>query len=95
MLIRLRNLFYDKIISKWAMGGVKLDFSSHLLALKPILTMATNEDLVLLDEIAVGTEPKIGIAQTVLEQLNEKGITTLVTTRTKTKNTRNKQQKYA
>lgn len=57
-------------------------FSSHLHGLKPIVDKATKNDLVLLDEIAVGTEPNIGaaIAQAVLEKLSELKVTTLVTT---------------
>ena len=57
-------------------------FSGHLLGLKPIMEMSTPDDLVLLDELAVGTEPETGgaIAQSVLEFLVKTGVTTLVTT---------------
>ena len=57
-------------------------FSSHLYGIKPIIENATTDDLVLLDEIAVGTEPNIGsaIAQALLELLDKKMVTTLVTT---------------
>jgi DNA mismatch repair protein MutS2 len=57
-------------------------FSSHLYGLKPIIESASPKDLVLLDEIAIGTEPNVGaaIAQSILEDLNQKGVTTLVTT---------------
>ena len=57
-------------------------FSSHLLGLKPILETSTIDDLVLLDEISVGTEPQAGaaIAQAVVEDLTDKGVFTMVTT---------------
>jgi DNA mismatch repair protein MutS2 len=46
-------------------------FSSHLLGLKPIVEQCGLNDLVLLDEIAVGTEPNTGsaIAQAIVEEL--------------------------
>jgi DNA mismatch repair protein MutS2 len=57
-------------------------FSGHLTQLKPILEKASERDLVLLDELAVGTEPQTGsaIAQAILEHLGSKNITSLVTT---------------
>lgn len=57
-------------------------FSGHLLGIKPILERAKAADLVLLDELAVGTEPQTGsaIAQAVLETLADQGITTIATT---------------
>ena len=57
-------------------------FSGHVLGLKPILEKAGNEDLVLLDELAVGTEPQTGsaLAQAVLETLATRGTMTLATT---------------
>ena len=57
-------------------------FSGHLLGLKPILERATEHDLVLLDELAVGTEPQTGsaLAQAVLEDIVRRKIIAIVTT---------------
>jgi DNA mismatch repair protein MutS2 len=57
-------------------------FSGHVLGLKPILEEAGPEDLALLDELAVGTEPQTGsaLAQAVLESLAKRGTFTLATT---------------
>ena len=57
-------------------------FSSHLAGLKPILENCKSHDLVLLDEIAVGTEPNAGsaIAQAIVEELLNRRSTSLVTT---------------
>ena len=57
-------------------------FSSHLLSLQRIIEAADKNDLVLIDEIATGTDPDTGaaLAQAVLEQLAARHITTLVTT---------------
>lgn len=57
-------------------------FSGHVLGLKPILERAGQNDLALLDELAVGTEPQTGsaLAQAVLETLATRGTTTLATT---------------
>ena len=57
-------------------------FSGHLLGLKPIIEKATPKDLVLLDELATGTEPQTGaaIARAVLEHLAENQVTTIATT---------------
>ncbi len=57
-------------------------FSSHLLSLQRIIEAAGKDDLVLIDEIATGTDPDTGaaLAQAVLEQLAARHVTTLVTT---------------
>ncbi len=57
-------------------------FSSHLLSLQRVLAETDKDDLVLIDEIATGTDPDTGaaLAQAVLEQLAARSITTLVTT---------------
>jgi DNA mismatch repair protein MutS2 len=57
-------------------------FSGHVLGLKPILEKAGSNDLALLDELAVGTEPQTGsaLAQAVLETLATRDTTTLATT---------------
>ncbi len=57
-------------------------FSGHLLGLKPVIESATSRDLILLDELATGTEPQTGsaIARAVLEHLADNQITTIATT---------------
>ena len=57
-------------------------FSSHLLSLQRIVAAAHKGDLVLVDEIATGTDPDTGaaLAQAVLEHLATRQVTTLVTT---------------
>jgi len=57
-------------------------FSGHLMGLKPILQNSMPEDLVLLDELAVGTEPQTGcaIGQAVLEELVNRRAICIVTT---------------
>src|SRR5262249_8639682 len=57
-------------------------FSAHVLRLREFLSHARKGALVLIDEIAVGTDPGQGavIAQAVLEALAERGATALVTT---------------
>jgi DNA mismatch repair protein MutS2 len=57
-------------------------FSAHVLHLRDFLSAAEPGVLVLLDEVAVGTDPEQGaaLAQAVLEGLAERGATTIVTT---------------
>jgi DNA mismatch repair protein MutS2 len=57
-------------------------FSGHIMGLKPIIEQASKRALVLLDEIAAGTEPQAGaaLAQAILEDLAQSGATTVVTT---------------
>lgn len=57
-------------------------FSGHVLGLKPILETAGPRDLVLLDELAVGTEPQTGsaIGQAVLEEIGRRQSVGIVTT---------------
>jgi len=57
-------------------------FSGHMVNLRELLATAGSGTLVLIDEIAVGTDPDQGaaLAQAVLEALADKGITGLVTT---------------
>lgn len=77
---------YDKIYL--AMGDTQSltanlsTFSGHLLSLKPILEKARPRDLVLLDELAIGTEPQTGsaIAQAILEKLADERIISIATT---------------
>lgn len=57
-------------------------FSAHLTQLRQYLTEADDRTLLLIDEVAVGTEPEQGaaLAQAVLEALAERGATAIVTT---------------
>jgi DNA mismatch repair protein MutS2 len=57
-------------------------FSAHILHLREFLAAAKPGLLVLLDEVAVGTDPEQGaaLAQSVLEELTARGATTIVTT---------------
>jgi DNA mismatch repair protein MutS2 len=57
-------------------------FSAHVLALQSFLQAAARGVLVLLDEVAVGTDPAEGaaLAQAVLEALADKGASAIVTT---------------
>ncbi len=57
-------------------------FTGHLAALRAYLTECGPGTLLLIDEIAVGTDPEQGaaLAQAVLEALAERGVTALVTT---------------
>ena len=57
-------------------------FSGHMVNLRELLGTAGPGSLVLIDEIAVGTDPEQGaaLAQAVLEALAERGITGIVTT---------------
>jgi DNA mismatch repair protein MutS2 len=73
----------------WAVVGDQQDvsgdlstFSSHLVALRVALERASPGALVLLDEIAIGTDPKQGaaLAQAVVEHLVGAGARTIVTT---------------
>ena len=57
-------------------------FSAHVENLKRFLALASPSALVLLDEVAVGTDPAEGaaLAQAVLEALADRGATVIVTT---------------
>ncbi|PKN25718.1 MAG: hypothetical protein CVU65_07935 [Deltaproteobacteria bacterium HGW-Deltaproteobacteria-22] len=57
-------------------------FSAHILHLQKVLEAARPGHLLLLDELATGTDPQQGafLAQAVLESLVQRGIATLVTT---------------
>lgn len=78
--------FFDKIYLEMGDGQnitTNLStFSGHILGLKPILESATPNDLVLLDELATGTEPQTGaaIARAILEHLADNHITSIATT---------------
>ncbi|MGN6107800.1 MAG: endonuclease MutS2, partial [Kofleriaceae bacterium] len=57
-------------------------FSGHMVNLRELLATAGAGSLVLIDEIAVGTDPDQGaaLAQAVLEALAQRGVTSIVTT---------------
>lgn len=57
-------------------------FSGHMINLRELLATAGHGSLVLIDEIAVGTDPEQGaaLAQAVLEALAGRGVTSIVTT---------------
>lgn len=57
-------------------------FSAHLVGLREWLARADRRSLLLVDEISAGTDPDQGaaLAQAVLESLNQRGVTTIVTT---------------
>ncbi|HEY0194344.1 MAG TPA: hypothetical protein VGC42_24695, partial [Kofleriaceae bacterium] len=57
-------------------------FSGHMVNLRELLTTAGHGSLILIDEIAVGTDPDQGaaLAQSVLESLAARGVTGIVTT---------------
>ena len=57
-------------------------FSGHMVNLRELLATAGHGSLVLIDEIAVGTDPDQGaaLAQAVLEALAQRGVTAIVTT---------------
>ncbi|MBA3392691.1 MAG: Smr/MutS family protein [Deltaproteobacteria bacterium] len=57
-------------------------FSGHMVNLRELLATAGSGSLVLIDEIAVGTDPEQGaaLAQAVLEALADRGVTAIVTT---------------
>ena len=57
-------------------------FSGHVTSLKPILEKSGSSDLVMLDELAVGTEPQTGsaLAQAILEHLADHKVITVATT---------------
>jgi DNA mismatch repair protein MutS2 len=57
-------------------------FSGHMINLRELLATAGHGSLILIDEIAVGTDPEQGaaLAQAVLEALAARGVTGIVTT---------------
>ena len=57
-------------------------FSAHMKTMIEILNVAKTGDLVLIDELCAGTDPNEGaaLAMSILEDLHERGILTMVTT---------------
>lgn len=78
--------FFDKVLLEMGdaqnLTGNLSTFSGHILGLRTIIEQSTPRDLILLDEIAVGTEPLTGsaIAQAILEALADREAITLATT---------------
>ncbi|NRA69052.1 MAG: Smr/MutS family protein [Pseudobacteriovorax sp.] len=75
------NVFLELGDSQSLEGNLST-FSGHVLGLKPILEESGPNDLVLLDELAVGTEPQTGsaIGQAVLEEIGKRKSIGIVTT---------------
>ena len=80
-LYLFENLFIEMGDSQSLTANLST-FSGHIQGLMPIINQAGPSDLVLLDEIAVGTEPATGaaIAQAIIERLVDRKTTLLVTT---------------
>jgi DNA mismatch repair protein MutS2 len=57
-------------------------YSSHLINMRNFIKQANNKSLVLIDEFGVGTEPALGgaIAESILEELNNKEVSGVITT---------------
>ncbi len=77
---------YDKIFVDIGDGqsidGGLSTFSSHILSLKNIVNEATENSLVLIDELGTGTDPDEGaaLAEGILKLLSERGTTIIATT---------------
>ena len=80
-LFLFQNLFLEMGDSQSLTANLST-FSGHIQSIKPIVDQSQNNDLILLDELAVGTEPQTGaaIAQAIIEQLVQNRGKTLVTT---------------
>ena len=74
-LFLFRNVYLSLGDAQSITAGLST-FSGHILGLKPIINDASRSDLVLLDELAVGTDPQTGsaIAQAILEDFAFRGI---------------------
>ena len=57
-------------------------FSAHIKKIVHIMNHATSGSLILLDELGIATDPQEGasLAEAMLTELNDKGVTTLVST---------------
>ena len=79
------GLFHDIFIDIGDQQSIENDlstYSSHLQNMKLFLSKGGKETLILIDEMGSGTEPQLGgaIAQSILEQLNERQVMGVVTT---------------
>ena len=79
------GIFHDLFIDIGDQQSIENDlstYSSHLQNMKLFLSKGGRETLILIDEMGSGTEPQIGgaIAQSILEQLNERQVMGVVTT---------------
>ena len=79
------GLFHDIFIDIGDQQSIENDlstYSSHLQNMKLFLSKGGKETLILIDEMGSGTEPQIGgaIAQSILEQLNQRQVMGVVTT---------------
>lgn len=72
-------------------------FSSHIINIKDIIKNAKKNDLILLDELAMGTDPEEGsaIACAIFEYLLENKITTIITTHYKALKEKAKNEMYS
>ena len=77
----LKSIFID-IGDEQSLENDLSTYSSHLLNMKNLLSEATEDSLVLIDEFGSGTEPAAGgaIAETILEELEAKGVYGVITT---------------
>lgn len=80
--IYLFDTIYVELGDAQSLADSLSSFSGHVNNLKPIINQAKEKDLVLLDELATGTEPQTGaaIAQAVIESLHSKKAFVVVTT---------------
>ncbi|MBN1154116.1 endonuclease MutS2 [candidate division KSB1 bacterium] len=76
------NSIYSAIGDEQSIENDLSTFSSHIEKLKYIVDNATSQDLVIIDEIAAGTDPEEGaaLAISILEKLTAMGCVTVVTT---------------
>ncbi len=76
-----KNIFLD-IGDQQSVENDLSTYSSHLLNMNTFVNNATENSLVLIDEMGSGTEPHLGavIAEAVLEALNENKVKAIVTT---------------
>jgi len=75
------NIFID-IGDQQSLENDLSTYSSHLTNMKHFLKNANNKTLILIDEFGSGTDPVIGgtIAESILEELNEKEVFGVITT---------------